>query len=88
MTPQPSPEHIELAIELVLYVDPVRLHAARADSFLQDIGADDLDRDCIAMEIDDRFGTEIPSQEARDWLTIRDIAATLAAIPAVLQASS
>lgn len=44
-----------------------------AESRLDDIGADDLDRQGIAVNIETEFNFEISDQQVRDWNEVQDI---------------
>lgn len=44
----------------------------------EDLATDSLDRQCIAVDCDERFGIEIPDDHVAEWLTVADIAATVA----------
>ena len=43
-----------------------------------DLGTDSLDRQSIAADCDMAFGIEIPDDHVAEWLTVADIAATVA----------
>lgn len=80
MTPPPTPEQIEEAIELVRYLDPVRAHAVAADTVLSEHGIDDPACYAISLEIEWRFEVCLPDAETNDWTTVRDIAGTIARV--------
>ena len=44
----------------------------------EDLATDSLDRQCIAVDCDMAFGIEIPDDDVAEWLTVADIAATVA----------
>jgi len=44
----------------------------------EDLQTDSLDRQCIAVDCDMAFGIEIPDDDVSEWLTVADIAATVA----------
>ena len=44
----------------------------------EDLQTDSLDRQCIAVDCDMAFGIEIPDDHVAEWLTVADIAATVA----------
>jgi len=44
----------------------------------EDLATDSLDRQCIAVDCDMAFGIEIPDDDVSEWLTVADIAATVA----------
>ena len=44
----------------------------------EDLATDSLDRQCIAVDCDMAFGIEIPDDHVAEWLTVADIAATVA----------
>ena len=56
----------------VLEVDPEEIGPETA--FVEDLGADSLDIFQIVMEIEEEFGTQIPSQAVRQILTVKDAA--------------
>jgi len=39
---------------------------------------DSLDRQCIAVDCDERFGVEIPDDDVAEWETVADVAGTVA----------
>lgn len=49
-----------------------------ATRLCEDLQTDSLDRQCIAVDCDERFGIEIPDDHVAEWLTVADIAATVA----------
>lgn len=48
------------------------------DTTLCELGADSLDRQSIAADLDVAFGIEIPDDHVAEWLTVADVAATVA----------
>ena len=46
-------------------------------ALIDDLGLDGLDRQIIAMELEDRFGIEISDNTLEQWRTIADILATI-----------
>ena len=44
----------------------------------EDLATDSLDRQCIAVDCDMAFGIEIPDDDVSEWLTVANIAATVA----------
>jgi len=49
-----------------------------ATRLCEDLATDSLDRQCIAVDCDMAFGIEIPDDHVAEWLTVADIAATVA----------
>ena len=49
-----------------------------ATRLCEDLQTDSLDRQCIAVDCDMAFGIEIPDDDVAEWLTVADIAATVA----------
>lgn len=49
-----------------------------ATRLCEDLATDSLDRQCIAVDCDMAFGIEIPDDHVAEWLTVTDIAATVA----------
>lgn len=49
-----------------------------ATRLCEDLQTDSLDRQCIAVDCDMAFGVEIPDDHVAEWLTVADIAATVA----------
>lgn len=49
-----------------------------ATRLCEDLATDSLDRQCIAVDCDMAFGIEIPDDDVSEWLTVADIAATVA----------
>lgn len=49
-----------------------------ATRLCEDLATDSLDRQCIAVDCDERFGIEIPDDDVAEWLTVADIAHTVA----------
>ena len=75
----PSPEAVELAIELVTYVARHgRPSAVSAEAMLNTIGVDQLGRIEIALEVETRFDHIIPDGEVHEWRCVGDIAASVA----------
>ena len=58
-----------------------RIHrpATEHDTF-RDLGMDDLDRICIANEIEERFGCELSDMEVERWASVDDVAQTVALV--------
>lgn len=44
----------------------------------EDLQTDSLDRQCIAVDCDMAFRIEIPDDHVAEWITVTDIAATVA----------
>lgn len=79
----PSPEVVELAIELVNYVaGPTGPRAAAAEVTLESVCVDQLGRIEIALEIETRFDQVIADREVHEWCTVADVATSLARIGA------
>ena len=49
-----------------------------ATRLCEDLATDSLDRQCIAVDCDMAFGIEIPDDDVSEWLTVANIAATVA----------
>lgn len=45
------------------------------DSRLTEMGVDDLDRLCLAMNLEEAFGFEVSDDDAAGWNTVADIVA-------------
>lgn len=43
-----------------------------------DLGYDSLARQSVAIDLDEAFGIEIPDADLLEWLTVADVAATVA----------
>lgn len=48
-----------------------------ADSSLDDLRADEIDREGIAVNIETEFGFIISDKQVRDWTDVQDIIATV-----------
>jgi len=76
MSGLPSPESVELAIELVnLFSRGAR--AASAHCTLESLAFDGLSRAETALEIEDRWGAPVPDAEQHEWHDVADVARTI-----------
>ena len=53
--------------------------ATPEDTF-RDLHFDAVDRTCIAMDIEEMFGRELPDAEVEAWTSVADVAATIEAL--------
>lgn len=76
MSGQPSPESVELAIELVnLFSRGSR--AASAHCTLESLAFDQPARTQVALDIEDRWNTFVTETEQGEWTDIADVARTI-----------
>lgn len=60
------------------YVRPELGRQAESDSDLEvDLMLDGLDRQKIALDLDEAFGIEISDQQLEGWVTVGDVVATI-----------
>lgn len=81
MNPSHCLEAVDLALEVVnLVASLARPRATSAETTLESLAFDDLDKLCVAEEITGRWHREITEREQRDWHSVRDVAETIARV--------
>lgn len=48
----------------------------------RELGLDCIDRTCIAMDVDEMLGCDVPDAEIEAWSSVADVSATIAGLSA------
>lgn len=51
---------------------------ATLDDTFRDLCLDSIDVTCIAMDVDEAFGCELPDEDVEKWSSVADVATTIA----------
>lgn len=59
-----------------------RITAIDPGLLLDDLGVNSIDRVCVAVDLDEDFGIELPDEDVSGWATVADVVASVAKLGA------